>query len=163
MKYILGFILVSGLLACSLSEKKGGESSDPVLEKIAGKNYTEMINLPTTPDGELDTAKMARIRFEATLFQFDTLYEGDKISHEFVFHNEGVQPLYVMQTKSSCGCTVSEYSKAPIKPGESGSIRVVFDATGKNGLQNRMISVLTNAYPAESLLTMRGHVKQKDR
>ena len=162
MKYLVSITLFLLLISCKSEDKPTSPTVDPVLEQIAGKDYAEMIRIPTTADGDVDSLKMARIYFETTSFSFDTIFAGDRITHEFSFRNEGVQALYILQTNSSCGCTVMEYSREPVAPGASGSIRVVFDSTGKKGRQLRKVSVLTNAYPSEKVLTLTGFVKQKE-
>lgn len=156
--YIL--ILLSSVFCFSCKEQTDeSENTDPVLEKIAGKNYAELIEIPTTPDGQVDTSQMALITFETTVFDFDTLFQGDKVEYSFNYSNTGVKDLYILQTNSACGCTVSDYSKEPIGPGESGSIKVVFNSEGKKGIQNRKISVITNAFPSEKVLSVKGYVK----
>lgn len=155
----LGFILLfTTCFACQPNESKQ-ESKDPVLEKIAGKDYADMIQIPTTPDGKIDTSQTAIFTLREKIFDFDTIYHGDKVEHDFIFKNTGKKDLYLLQTNSSCGCTVSEYSKEALAPGEEGKIRVVFDSEGKKGKQNRKITVITNAFPSESTLSMTGYVK----
>jgi sporulation protein YlmC with PRC-barrel domain len=149
------------ILACS-SEPRQSSKIDPSLEKIAGKDYAKIIEIPTTPEGLVDTSKTARIDFEYEVFNFDTIYQGDVVQHTFNFKNTGIKPLYILQTNSSCGCTVPSYSKEPLPPGESESITVEFNSAGKSGDQNRKISVITNAYPSEKIIRMKGYVKQMD-
>ena len=159
LKYILIFFVIGSILSCS-DNKTQTESNDPLLEKIAGKDYAKMIEIPTTPEGQVDSNSMAKIQFESSNFLFDTLFEGDKIEHSFSFINVGKKDLYILETNSSCGCTVSKYSKKAFPPGQSGEIKVQFDSKGKNGVQNRKISVITNSYPSESILILTGYVKQ---
>lgn len=151
-------LLLFTMLSCQQGENKV-ESKDPVLEKIAGKDYAEMIQIPTTPEGKIDTSQTAIITLENKVFHFDTIDQGDMVEHDFTFTNTGKKDLYLLEINSSCGCTVSEYSKEAIAPGERGSIRVVFDSKGKKGKQNRKITVITNAFPSESVLHMNGFVK----
>jgi hypothetical protein len=156
----LWFLLWSTLLlACQQGEEKQ-ESKDPVLEKIAGKDYAEMIQIPTTPDGKIDTSQTAKFTLEKKVFDFDTIYQGDKVAHDFIFTNTGKQDLYLLQTNSSCGCTVSQYSKEALAPGEKGSIRIAFDSSGKSGKQDRKVTIITNAFPSENIIRMTGYVKQ---
>jgi len=123
-------VLITGLYAC-LPAQKEKEKSDPLLERIAGQDYSEMIQLPLTSEGTVDSSKMAVIDFEYRNFDFDTIYEGDQVSHSFPYTNTGIRDLYILQTNSSCGCTVTDYSKDPIPPGASGSIQVRFNSKGK--------------------------------
>ncbi len=45
------------------------------------------------------------------------------------------------------------YSKEPIKPGGEGKIEVVFDSSNRNGVENKKITVMTNAQPSTTILT----------
>jgi hypothetical protein len=161
MKYLIVPVVAFFLFSCN-AENKEEVKSDPLLEKIAGKDYAKLIEIPTTKEGQIDTAQIALITFEESVFEFDTINEGDVIEHTFNFTNPGKKPLFILQTNSSCGCTVANYSKEAIQPGESGSISISFNSKGKSGQQNRKISVITNSYPNEKLIMLKGFVKQLD-
>ncbi|MBL6446202.1 DUF1573 domain-containing protein [Fulvivirga sp. 29W222] len=53
-------------------------------------------------------------------------------------------PLIISIAKSSCGCTVSAYSKDPIIPCESGEITASYHAK-KNGSFLKSVTVTPNA------------------
>lgn len=63
---------------------------------------------------------------------------------EFIFKNEGLKDLIIYDAKGSCGCTTPEWTKTPIKPGETGVIKVLYD-TKKVGFINKSVNVFTNA------------------
>lgn len=42
--------------------------------------------------------------------------------------NIGTDPLLIEQATPSCGCTVSEYTKTPIAPGKTGTIKATYNA-----------------------------------
>lgn len=159
MKYLFILIAAFFLISCN-TENKEEVKSDPLLEKIAGKDYAKLIEIPTTKEGKIDTTQIALISFEESVYGFDTIFEGDIIEHTFNFTNSGKKPLFILQTNSSCGCTVANYSKDPIQPGESGSISISFNSKDKSGEQNRKISVITNSYPNEKIIRLKGFVKQ---
>lgn len=77
-------------------------------------------------------------------FDFGTIKEGDKVSHVYKFTNTGKSDLFVLEAKPSCGCTVPEWTKTPIKPGETGQIKIEFNSKGKKGKQEKYINLLTN-------------------
>ena len=63
----------------------------------------------------------AEIKFDKLTHNFGKFPESSpKVTCVFTFTNVGDQPLVINQAVASCGCTVPEYTKAPIKPGESG-------------------------------------------
>ena len=89
----------------------------------------------------------ADIKFEKTTHDFGTFSEDNpKVSCTFKFTNTGDKLLVIHQAIASCGCTVPQYSKEPIKPGESGEIVVNYDGTGKfPGHFKKSITIRTNA------------------
>lgn len=42
--------------------------------------------------------------------------------------NIGTDPLLIEQATPSCGCTVSDYTKTPIAPGKTGTIKATYNA-----------------------------------
>ena len=88
----------------------------------------------------------AEIKFEKLTHNFGKFPESSpKVSCVFKFTNVGDQPLVINQAVASCGCTVPEYTKAPIKPGESGEIKITYNGAGKfPGHFKKSITVRTN-------------------
>jgi hypothetical protein len=91
-----------------------------------------------------DTGK-AVISFREYEYNFGKVTEGEKIGHAFIFINEGTGSLVITSATTSCGCTVPEYEDKPIPPGGNGTLEVVFDTSGRNGIQTKTISVKSNA------------------
>ena len=89
----------------------------------------------------------ADIKFDKTSHNFGTFSEDNpKVSCTFKFTNTGDKLLVIHQAIASCGCTVPQYSKEPIKSGESGEIVVNYDGTGKfPGHFKKSITIRTNA------------------
>lgn len=85
------------------------------------------------------------ISFEEVTFDFGDITQGDKVEHVFSFENTGVEPLIITNVQTTCGCTAPEWSRDPIIPGQKSSIKVVFNSAGKNGRQNKVITILSNA------------------
>ena len=97
--------------------------------------------------GMVSAQKGADIKFEKTSHNFGSFSEKNAVvTYTFTFTNVGDLPLVIHQATASCGCTVPEYSKEPIKPGESGEIVVTYDGTGKfPGHFKKSITLRTNA------------------
>lgn len=94
----------------------------------------------------------AVLTFDETTHNFGTINAGEKVTYAFKFKNTGNGPLIISYVNTSCGCTVSAYPKAPIKPGEGASIDVSFNSEGKQGFQSKSITVNSNANPSSTLL-----------
>lgn len=88
----------------------------------------------------------ADIKFEKTSHDFGTFPESQKVTCTFKFTNTGDKLLVIHHAIASCGCTVPQYSKEPIKPGESGEIVVTYNGAGKiPGHFKKSISIRSNA------------------
>ncbi len=90
--------------------------------------------------------KPAEIKFDKTTHNFGTFSEKEPVvTCIFTYTNVGEQPLVINQAIASCGCTVPEYTKTPVQPGEKGQIKVTYNGTGKwAGHFKKSITVRTN-------------------
>ena len=87
----------------------------------------------------------AVIIFREYEHHFGKVAEGEKIGYVFTFENKGTGNLVIAAATTSCGCTVPKYDAKPVPSGGSGIIEVVFDTSGRNGMQTKTISVKSNA------------------
>lgn len=99
--------------------------------------------------------------FESNTVDYGVINQNDEPYREFEFTNTGTEPLLIKNAKGSCGCTVPEYSKDPIMPGETGIFKVRYD-TKRVGPINKTITVTTNE-PDNStrIIYVKGEVKRK--
>ena len=81
--------------------------------------------------------KLAKVELDKEVHDFGTISEGDRVETEFIVKNIGDSDLMIYEAKGSCGCTVPEPPKEPIKPGDSAPIKVSFDSKGKPGAQEK--------------------------
>ena len=84
------------------------------------------------------------IVFEQTTHDFGELVGDDKVEHRWVFNNEGDETLEILNTKTSCGCTMSLGKGTLVAPGGTGELRVTFDAAGQSGRLRKTLSVMSN-------------------
>lgn len=85
------------------------------------------------------------ITFRETSHDFGNIQYKGNGTYEFVFVNTGNEPLLLSQPKSSCGCTVPEWPKQPILPGESNVVKVTYKNTDRAGSFNKYVTVFSNA------------------
>lgn len=133
MKKYLLLIPIFFIFACSSSE-----SSD------------EANNVVITDTTSID--------FEQVEFDFGTIDQGEQISTTFKFKNTGDYPLVISDVTTSCGCTVSSYSKKPVNPMSEGFLKITFNSAGKVGNQHKTITVYTNTKPETTQLVLVGNV-----
>ena len=90
--------------------------------------------------------KQAQIKFDKTTHNFGKFSESSpKVSCEFTYTNVGDAPLIINQAVASCGCTVPEYTKAPVMPGQKGKIKVTYNGAGRfPGHFKKSITIRTN-------------------
>ena len=60
----------------------------------------------------------------------------------------------------SCGCTTPEWTKAPVLPGKTGTLAAHFNSTGKMGMQNKVLTVESNAVAGSTTVSLVGEVKE---
>ena len=92
----------------------------------------------------------AVIAWEKKSHDFGNIVQGDKVEHTFSFTNTGNEPLIITNVQVSCGCTTPKgWPRDPIPPGASGEITVSFNSAGKMGIQNKPVTLVTNAVNPE--------------
>ncbi|MGA1977819.1 MAG: DUF1573 domain-containing protein [Bacteroidales bacterium] len=121
-RHIIFFLVVSGLTIIS----------------CGGQSHKDDRSLAS------DTGK-AVISFNAYEHDFGKVKEGERVGCFFTFQNNGTGSLVINSATASCGCTVPKYDKKPVAPGKTGSIEVIFDTSGRNGMQTKTITVKSNA------------------
>lgn len=91
------------------------------------------------------SASGAVITFQEDKFDFGDIYQGDKVEHTFKFENTGTEALIITNVQTTCGCTAPNWPRDPVAPGQEGEIKVVFNSAGKMGVQNKIITIVSNA------------------
>jgi len=84
--------------------------------------------------------------------------EGPLAECDFVFTNIGKAPIIISRAVGSCGCTVPEWTREPVKPGETGKMHVKYTTAGHPGLISKEITVFSNAQQPIMVLHIRGTV-----
>lgn len=102
-----------------------------------------------------------KFSFSKTEHDFGTINEGDVVETVFSFKNTGNSELIIVSAKGSCGCTVPEWPKEPIMPGESGEIKVIFDSRGKPNKQQKQVTLVTNTDTGREIITILAQVIPK--
>lgn len=120
---------------------------------------TDIINNPVTAGNtEVDEDKLPHFEFVEEVKDFGTITQGEVVSTSFRFRNVGFSDLIISSAQGSCGCTVPEWPKEPIKPGTEGVIDVTFDSNGKHGMQNKTITLVANTIPNTKVIALKGEV-----
>jgi hypothetical protein len=105
-----------------------------------------------------NTTGLSVIAFREYQHDFGKVSEGEKISYIFTFDNKGTSDLIISSATTSCGCTVPKYDSKPISPGACGNLEIVFDTSGRDGMQTKSITVKSNAKTPVVLLKITAEV-----
>lgn len=94
-----------------------------------------------------------------TVHDYGTFHENDgPQTCLFEVTNTGNSPLILVSVKSTCGCTVAEYTTEPIAPGSKGYVEVTYSPTGRPGPFSKSVMIITNAQPDKTKLSIEGIV-----
>jgi hypothetical protein len=93
-----------------------------------------------------DSTKITTIQWQDSVIDFGTKKMGDIVNITFLCTNTGDKPLYLYEVRPGCGCTLADYTKQPIEPGEQGKIQARFDTNKSHpGTVHKNIFVRSNA------------------
>lgn len=114
--------------------------------------------IPAEPKVIDPNAKYGTMDFVGLEHDFGDINGEDKVETVFNFRNNGEADIIISNAKGSCGCTVPDYPKEPIAPGESGQIKVSFSPKGKNGMQNKTVTLTTNSKTGVETLHIKANI-----
>lgn len=118
-------------------------------------------NVATAADRDAESGKFPVITFEESQFDFGTIAQGTNVEHIFKFKNTGDAPLMIVDAKSSCGCTVPQYTKEAIAPGAEGQMLVKFNGSGQNQV-SKTVTITTNTKAGTETLTIKAFVTPRN-
>jgi hypothetical protein len=99
----------------------------------------------------------AEFKFNEEKHDFGKIPQGKPVTTQFLFTNIGEQPLILTSVQPTCGCTVAEYTKTPVKKGEKGTITITYNAAAIGGF-TKAIVVTSNAATPQKNLVISGEV-----
>lgn len=105
------------------------------------KAATKTVTPKTTP-APVPTKK-SNINWDTTTHDFGQIEKGKPVSYEFSFTNTTDQTIMLTKVKPSCGCTATNYTKTPIKPGEKGTVMATYNAAASSKF-TKTVQVTTN-------------------
>ncbi len=111
-----------------------------------------------------DTANYTTIKWADSTKDFGSVIFGEKVKIVFNFINSGNKPLYISNVRPGCGCTLADYTKSAVLPGQQGQVVAEYDSNhGAPGQTiHKTVSVTCNAKnQSTSILTFSGLIKPK--
>jgi uncharacterized repeat protein (TIGR01451 family) len=120
MKKYLFLVVILGLFASAYGQQATSKSNGPV------------------------------ITFDKSTHDFGEIYQGDKVEYTYKFTNTGNEPLLITSVNVQCGCTTPKgWPRDPVAPGAKGELTIAFNSAGKLGLQNKVVTLVSNATNAD--------------
>ena len=146
---IISFFCIA-FFSCNDAAKK--------VESTQNRLSTDLVNNNQTLNEKNENLSQPIVEILDPEFNFGEIKQGEKVSHNYKIKNIGNSDLLISSAKGSCGCTVPEWPKDPIKPGKEANIKVTFDSKGKKGKQAKRVTLMTNAIPNVKILTIKGNI-----
>lgn len=111
---------------------------------------------PQTPQAQ--TVQPKTYTWNETTHDFGKIPVSKPADVTFTVKNGGASPLVMTAAKSSCGCTVAEFTKEPIKPGETGIVKATYNAAHA-GAFTKTVTVTFDGFTSPDVLTIKGEVE----
>lgn len=104
---------------------------------------------PANNDPSANKSQFANttVNFETEEHDFGQVKQHSENDFVFTFTNTGSEPLLIENAQGSCGCTVPDYPKAPILPGQTGEIKVKYSPGTQMGKQTKTVAITSNTEP----------------
>lgn len=128
---------------------------NPILNPMVKELYLEKL---TGMQGSKPKAMQTEVSLDKAELDFGTFPKNEVKGGKFQLTNTGKNLLVVYDVITSCGCTKAEYSKNPVRPGETLELTVRYEAD-EVGLFNKMLTVYSNAIGSPLKLWVKGQVK----
>jgi hypothetical protein len=97
------------------------------------------------------------IWFEEYMHDYGTIQKDSDGTWTFKFKNLGDQAIVINRVRSTCGCTVPEWPREPIEPGDTGTITVKYN-TASTGTFLKSVVVYSTAANSPVKLQIKGKV-----
>ena len=116
---------------------------------ITYTNYAKALNSDSLPaTNSIDTAALqAIIQFDTATFNLGTIAQGAIAKQKIIFTNVGTEDLEIISVAAdcNCNCTSQDWSKGPVKPGDTDYVLATYDSKEDMGRFLKTITVLHNS------------------
>lgn len=131
---------------------------------LAAILFLSLIQLQAQSEGNYQKEDKV-ISFDSKIYDFgDVLLSEGALKHSFIFKNISTSPIVIHNVISSCGCTIPEWTKEPVRPGAEGRIDVVFSNDQGPYPFDKTLTVYVSNVDRPVILRIRGtaHESRKD-
>ena len=118
------------------------------------------VNQPAATTLQSESRAKTTMQFAEQSHNFGKIKQDTKQTKVFKFTNTGSEPLIIENATGSCGCTVPQYPKEPIKPGATGKIVVEYSPGKQEGAQTKTVTITANTNPITTILSISAEVEK---
>ena len=148
------------LIAAFANAQDSKNTTDPKTGEMLTPAGTPVGAPAAAPAPVKENPNAADFKFDVEEYNFGTIKQGDKVTYDFNFANIGKEPLVITEAHGSCGCTVPSWPKEPVAKGAKAQIHVEFNSAGKQGMQDKTVTINSNAKQNPMVLHVKGNVEK---
>lgn len=103
--------------------------------------------------------QITTVKFDEIEHDFGDVEEtkGD-VYTTFEYKNTGDKPFVIFSVNTTCGCTTPVFSRQPLMPGKSETMKIGFDPVNQYGVTKKSIFIRANVYGGTVELTISANV-----
>lgn len=158
MKKIIGLSLFAVLAVVSCKKNESVEQTKVDSTQIAAQQA------PVSETSIIDETKKqpeTSLALSEPSFDFGKIKKGDVVEHIYEVTNTGKNPLIISSVQPTCGCTVPDFTKDPILPGQKGKITLKFNSANFDGVVHKAAQVYANVAKNPIELTFTADIQSK--
>lgn len=124
----------------------------------AQQNASTVVLASNATTNSKEVKKLPVFSWEHQTYDFAEIPQGKPVTTTFNYTNNGEIPLIISDVKTSCGCTVADYTKEAVLPGKTGYVKVTYSAASQ-GAFNKAVTVTANTETGSQVLFIKGKVQ----
>ena len=105
-------------------------------------------------------SQKAEFKFNEEKHDFGKIPKGTPVTTVFEFTNVGAVPLIITDVRPTCGCTIADFTKVPVKPGDKGLIKITYNAAFVAPFTKTIVVTSNATTPVKNLIIV-GEVVEK--
>ena len=94
----------------------------------------------------------AEFKFNEEKHDFGKVPQGTPVTTVFEFTNVGTTPLIITDVRPTCGCTIADFTKTPVKPGDKGLIKITYNAAFVAPFTKTIVVTSNASTPVKNLI-----------
>ena len=103
---------------------------------------------PEVPAKYINKENPPVIKLAEKVHDFGAVPTNSVNEFDMEIENVGESDLVIVDVRAQCGCTVPEWPREPIAPGETGKIHVKFTSNYHLGSFKKWVKIYANTYPS---------------